>query len=377
MGNRGSYLCKVLQALDGVEVVLATDVNPVLARSFMKLNSLEVPIAASKEELLKEPSISAVVVATPDDCHLADACDAMKAGKAVFCEKPMATTIADCDSMLQVQKGTTSALHIGFNLRFHPMYSALKEIVGGGEIGRVTSVWVRHFVGRGGNYYFQDWHALKSKVTSLLLQKATHDFDLIHYISGSYTKRLTAIGNRSYYGGDKANDLTCPKCEERSDCVESSLDPQNPRNSCAFRSEVDIEDNEMVMMELDGGILANYAQCHFTPDYHRSYVFIGTKGRVESFEPQQRRGSYQSENRIEMLRRDGSPCRTYRFNSETAEGGHGGADPRMLAAWVKTLSRPSYDPANPIAGRQSVAVGCLAADSLRSDNGWRVVPALV
>lgn len=121
--------------------------------------------------------------------------------------------------------------------------------------------------------------------------------------------------------------------------------------------------------------LAGGVPLEFTPDYHRSYVFIGTQGRMESFEPLHRRGDYQREYRREVLFRDRRPTRTLRFQ-HGVEGGHGGADPRMVIDWLRSLQRGTPDPVNPIAGRQSVAVGCLAAQSLREDNARKTLPPL-
>ena len=96
--------------------------------------------------------------------------------------------------------------------------------------------------------------------------------------------RTAAFGSLDFFGGDKPNDLTCPECDERETCTEAMSGGR--RVQCAFRQEVDVEDNQVMIMELEGGIKASYLQCHFTPDYHRNYTFIGTEGRVENSEPE-------------------------------------------------------------------------------------------
>ncbi|MDD5704766.1 MAG: Gfo/Idh/MocA family oxidoreductase [Kiritimatiellae bacterium] len=376
VGNRGACLARNVLDSGLATVVGGMDAFPEQARKFMQYHKLDFPLSTSRDALLADRLLDGVIVATPDDCHAADACAALRAGKAVFCEKPMAISIEDCDAMLRTQSETGGALRIGFNLRFHPMIRAMREIVQAGELGRLTAVWVRHFVGHGGNFYFQDWHSLKERANSLLLQKATHDFDVIHFVSGRFTRRVVALGGRAYYGGDRPNDLTCPACDERFTCPEAMLDSDNYRRQCAFRKEIDIEDNEMVMMEMEDGILANYSQCQFTPDYHRSYVFIGTQGRLETFMTQHRRGGWQREDRLEVLYRDLRPAKTYHFPAVNAAEGHGGADPLMVRDWLRCVQTGETDRDNPIAGRQSVAVGCLAARSLRGGNAWEKLPRL-
>ncbi len=56
----------------------------------------------------------------------------------------------------------------------------LRRVIQEGRIGEVKAViWCRHFVGNGGDYYFKDWHADRSRTTGLLLQKAAHDIDVM------------------------------------------------------------------------------------------------------------------------------------------------------------------------------------------------------
>jgi predicted dehydrogenase len=49
---------------------------------------------------------------------------------------------------------------------------------------------------------------------TLLLQKGSHDIDMIHWLTGQYTKRVAAFGSLDFFGGDKPNDLTCDVCDE-------------------------------------------------------------------------------------------------------------------------------------------------------------------
>jgi len=370
-GQRGVALADEVEKSGRGRIVAAYDLNPPFAMKALKSRNLTINLV-ERERLLNDTSLDGVIVATPDNCHRQDACDFLRSGKPVFCEKPLAIKIADCDAILGAQSESGKKLQIGFNLRFHPLYEKMREIAAAGKLGRITTVWVRHFVGMGGDYYFHDWHSVREKSTSLLLQKATHDFDVIHFVTGAYTRRLVALGNRAYYGGDRDNQLTCPTCPDAADCPEANRDPTNPRVQCAFRKEIDVEDNEMVLLELENGILANYSQCHFTPDYHRNYVFIGTQGRMESFEPMRRTTGWQEDCRIEILLRNSRERET--ISLHTTQGGHDGADRRMVEKWLTAIQDNSFDLENPIAGRQSVAVGCLAAESLRNGNHWMVLP---
>ena len=314
-------------------------------------------------ELLAREDIDAVAITSPDFTHEEYAIAALEAGKDVFCEKPMAITTDGCDRMLEAWKKSGKKFMIGHNMRYMKIFRTMKEIADSGVIGEIKAVWVRHFVGHGGDWYFHDWHALRKKSTGLLLQKACHDIDMIHWISGVYTKRVSAFGSLDFYGGDKQDELVCSSCNEKDTCTEAQFDT---RQQCAFRKEIDVEDNTVVIMELENGIKASYQQCHFTPDYFRNYTFIGTEGRMENLD---------DDSKIIVLTRSRSKewknyaNRTYEI--KPAEGGHGGADPVICEDFVDMLISGKIPLAIPEAGRMSVAAGCAATESLR--NGGKVV----
>ncbi|MBN1673085.1 MAG: Gfo/Idh/MocA family oxidoreductase [Kiritimatiellae bacterium] len=323
-------------------------------------------VTTDHRELLARKDIDAIAVTSPDWTHEQYVCDAFEAGKHVFTEKPMAITVEGCDRMLRAWLNSGRKFMVGFNMRYMNIFRVMKDVVDSGEIGEVKVVWVRHFVGHGGEWYYHDWHAASKYSTGLLLQKASHDIDMIHWITGQYGVRVAASGGLDYYGGDAPNDLRCPACEKKDTCVEFqdvARAAENKRNLCVYRQEVDVEDNSVLMMELDGGIKATYMQCHFTPDYCRNYTFIGTEGRLENLDDNRRvivRLRDRSNRWKNLAHRD--------VEVKPAKGGHGGADPLVCTDFIDMLLNDTRPVATPLAGRMSVAVGVTATQSIR--NGW-------
>jgi predicted dehydrogenase len=319
--------------------------------------------------MLARKDVEAVAVTSPDFTHEEYATAALEAGKHVFCEKPLAITTAGCDRILSAWKKSGKRLMVGFNMRYMNIYRTMKEIADSGVLGEIKAVWVRHFVGEGGNFYFHDWHAKRANTTSLLLQKGSHDIDMIHWITGRYTRRVAGIGGLDYFGGDMPNDLTCPNCERKHTCPDVQP-PANRRQQCCFRKEVDVEDNNLILMDMDGGIKATYLQCHFTPEYQRSYVFIGTFGRMESFD---------LENKVVVRTRRSMTARDYAdrtYSVKEAVGSHGGADPVICEDFLDMVIDGKKPIATPVAGRMSVAVGCAGAESIRKGGAPVDVPPL-
>jgi myo-inositol 2-dehydrogenase / D-chiro-inositol 1-dehydrogenase len=92
--------------------------------------------------ILEEPEIDAVVICTPTDLHAELIERAAKAGKAVFCEKPVDLDARRIRQCLEVVAGAGSTLMIGFNRRFDPSFSALRKRLAAGEIGAVEIVTI-------------------------------------------------------------------------------------------------------------------------------------------------------------------------------------------------------------------------------------------
>lgn len=353
---------------DGRSVLVGgADVNP----DFLARFAADVPEAQVTDDyrrLLDRDDVDAIGVFSPDFLHEEHAVAALQAGKHVFCEKPLAITTAGCDRILDAWRASGRKLMVGFNMRYMNLFRVMKEVVDSGVLGELKAVWVRHFVGYGGHFYYHDWHATRAGTTSLLLQKGSHDIDMIHWLTGQHTVAAVAMGQLDVYGGDYPDDLTCPVCDERDTCPDYQR-PWPGHERCAYRREIDVEDNNQVLLRLNGGILASYLQCHFTPDYHRNYVLIGTEGRLENSEPE---GKVWLKTRSRFGWKSLAD-RTYEV--KPAEGGHGGADPVIARDFLDMVlnDKPPLAPA--IAGRHSVAAGCAAAESLRGGSQLVPVPA--
>lgn len=358
-----SGIAKYWHKPDGDSIVVAAcDIIEERVEKFKNEINPDMFVTTDYKELLKREDVDAVAILTPDNLHEEHAVASLEAGKHVYCEKPLAITVEGCDRIIETAKRTGKHLMVGFNMRYMSMYQTMKNIVDSGIIGDIKAVWVRHFVGYGGYFYYHDWHGLSKNTTGLLLQKGSHDLDIIHWITGRYAKKVSAFGSLDFYGGDKPNTLTCPECDLKDTCTEYS---PHTLIECAFRKEIDVEDNNVVIMELEGGIKASYLQCHFTPDYHRNYVFIGTKGRMENNELE---GKVYVKTRKSNSWHELSDI-TYDIKKE--QGSHGGADPKITKAFVDLVLYGKKPLTTPMAGRMSVAVGCAATESIRS--GGKVV----
>lgn len=318
-------------------------------------------------QLLDDNRIDAVIVATPDDTHEAIACDALKAGKPVYVEKPLGITVEQCDAILRTAYATGTPLYVGHNMRHMGVVRLMRDIIARGDIGEPKTVWVRHFVGYGGDYYFKDWHADRRRTTGLLLQKAAHDIDIVHWLAGSYTHRVNALGGLLLYGDLPRRPPGTPRPEGW--LREYEWPPTARRD---LHHVVDVEDVSVMNLQLGNGVVAAYQQCHFTPDYWRNYTVIGTEGRLENFGD-----------------RPGGTVRVwntgptgYRGDGDLAHrvpdaiGSHAGADASIIDEFCRFVRDGGPTETSPVAARMSVAACVMATRSLREGGAPYNVPPL-
>ncbi|NOY75166.1 MAG: hypothetical protein GXP32_05170 [Kiritimatiellaeota bacterium] len=173
------------------------------------------------------------------------------------------------------------------------------------------------------------------------------------------------MGALSVYGGGKANDLTCDKCDEKTLCNDYSERSDAPgKLMCCFRKEVDVEDQSMLLMSTPNGVLGSYMQCHFSPDSWRNYTIIGEKGRIESNADESVTLFTQKKN--QTRRNSGFPYSWARYEVGSTETGHGGADPQMCEAFLDYLVDGIPPRATSHDGLMAVSTGVGGTESLRN-----------
>ena len=310
-------------------------------------------------DLIKDPNVEAVFIMVRDHYHKEMAVAALEAGKAVYLEKPMAITLEECDQILETAFRTKSKLFVGHNMRYMQFVLKMKEIIDSGIIGDIQSVWVRHFVSYG-SCYFHHWCAEQKNCTGLLLQKGAHDIDVIHWLTGSYTKRVAAMGRLSVY--NEAPDKLKPgekpdrRAAFRPDCWP-------PKEVKGLNPAMDVEDHNMLMMQLANGIQATYMHCMYAPDSERNYTFIGTKGRIENI------GDLDYENGVEIhvwTQRGSRKKPDIIYNLKAEAGGHGGSDVKIVPAFVDFVLDGKKPEVSPIDARNAVAAGYFGHKSMRN-----------
>jgi len=189
LGRMGYLYAGTIAHIPGAVLYAAADPNEQpRARVAAEYN---VPhLFAEPHELLVLPELDAVVIATPTSTHKELVIAAAEAGKAVFCEKPIALTIPDAHAALTAVERAGVPLQVGFMRRFDAAYARAKEIIQSGQIGRPVTF---KSIGRDPfcpNPQFAD----PAKSGGLIIDMAVHDFDLARWFMQSEVARVSSEG---------------------------------------------------------------------------------------------------------------------------------------------------------------------------------------
>ena len=214
---------------------------------------------ASYEELLADPEIEAVSVCAANHAHAEISIAALKAGKHVLCEKPMAVTLAECEAMVAAAEEAGKYLMIGQNQRLAKAHAKAKELIKQGAIGKVLTF--RTIFGHGGpetwsidpgsNVWFFD----KTKAAmGAMADLGIHKTDMIQYVLGSKIVKTQAV-------------LT-------------TLDKRD-----ATGSLIGVDDNAICIYQMENGVIGTMtASWTYDAAEDNTTVIYGTKGELRLYD---------------------------------------------------------------------------------------------
>lgn len=168
------HLRQLLSGIEGATVAAIYDINEQACAELAKVYGLRQ--TQSAQELIALPEVDAVLIASWDGTHaeLTQACIAVD--KPVFCEKPLATTLADCTAVMEAEKRTGKKLvQVGFMRRFDPDYRRMKEILWSGDLGAPL---MAHCISR--TPRIAPSHTTPMHITNI----AIHEIDVFRWLLG-------------------------------------------------------------------------------------------------------------------------------------------------------------------------------------------------
>jgi len=180
---------------DLVEVVAFCDIIPERAKTGAeRYGAPGAKVFTDYRELLEMKDLDAVSICTPNNLHAPMTIDALKAGKHVLCEKPMAITSEEADAMVKTAKETGLKLSVGYQSRYSDDAQLLKSMISEGELGKIYYAEALALRRRG----VPTWGVFLSKEKQgggPLIDIGTHSLDLTLWLMGDYSNPVEVLGS--------------------------------------------------------------------------------------------------------------------------------------------------------------------------------------
>lgn len=364
LGGRGVYFAgKVFSKYPDCKVVGLHDLYQ--SKIDAARNVLgSIPGTTSIDEFLLMPGLDAVIICSPDHAHAENCLKVLASKKHVYLEKPMAQTIEDCDKMIDAWVGSGVVFMVGLELRYSSLMEDMKKIIQSGEIGEIKVGTVIDNVSVGGDYYYHGNRRRKEYIKSLILEKGTHSLDLANWLINSPPKKVYCSGGLDVFGGNEPNDKRCRDCKRGEEChyfvdykgFQMDYDTIiQPTDLCVYAKECDVHDNSLVIVDYYNGARICYMECHFTPEYSREFMFVGTKGKIHGFY------NNEQEFKITVLKRHTKQTDIY--IPEKRSGGHGGGDEGIAREFLDRIKFGKPTMSGVLGARDSAAIAIASAES--------------
>jgi predicted dehydrogenase len=140
LGYWGPNLARNFAALPGVELRWGCDARPAV-RERIALRHPGTQFTGELDDVLADPAVDAIILATPVPTHADLAVRVLEAGKHCYVEKPLALTVADAERAVAAARAAGRILMVGHLLQYHPGVNKLKEIADSGELGEIHYIY--------------------------------------------------------------------------------------------------------------------------------------------------------------------------------------------------------------------------------------------
>lgn len=188
-GYIGGVHASILARDERVQVAAVYDLDHQCAQRLARAH--EALVTADPNEVIDR--CDAVYITTPNTQHVSLTLAALDAGKHVFCEKPLATSITDAESVFNKAKGLQSVFQVGHNRRFAPVYATLKQLLVEKHVPHSAHVKMNR-----GELLNPVWTGDPTITGGFLYETPIHMFDMMRFLFGE-VESLHAIGSKHEY----------------------------------------------------------------------------------------------------------------------------------------------------------------------------------
>ncbi|HXK04878.1 MAG TPA: Gfo/Idh/MocA family oxidoreductase [Verrucomicrobiae bacterium] len=205
VGNRGSFLLQGVLHQPNAKVIALCDIKPDRLDKAATAAARDNPAtSADWRRIIENKDVDAVFIATPPNLHSEMAIAALKAGKNVYCEKPIGINPAQVRALLDAAKGSGKVFVAGQQLRSMKQFGETVAKIHQGAIGEVIMVKAQRHApadldhdGTSGDWYFD-----VTKSGGYLIEQSVHNLDLCNWVIGAHPTRACGFGAIVFYKND-------------------------------------------------------------------------------------------------------------------------------------------------------------------------------
>ncbi len=253
-------------------------------------------------DLIDDPAVDLVVITSITDSHRQFALSALKSGKKVYCDKPLAHTAEDAVSIVETETKTNNPLIMGFTRRYEASWLKAFELLKEGTIGDLVMLQVRNIIPY--HRYLTAWWRRREWSGGALNDKGSHIFDVFNWFSEGRAVSVQGVGGRSVIQPDPQAPKRCSQCNR--DCpyrrrLAETFKPaaedmqmhtgtswlqENEEkfmdDVCVYTPGSDLYHNGSIQFLYDNGVIASYFYSIFGPeaDNQETLELVGSKGRL-------------------------------------------------------------------------------------------------
>jgi predicted dehydrogenase len=310
--------------------------------------------------LLGSKAADAVVIASPDREHHAQVLAALSSGYHVLAEKPMAHTLEACFDLVAAAARSEGSLHIGHVLRFTPFFQTLHQVIASGRLGDIVTVEHRENVvawHMAHSYVRGNW-SQRETAPPMIVAKATHDFDILHWNLGSPARTISSVGNLFEFRPERAPAQATERCTDPcpvDDCpydarrvylnpalpgwpvhvITDDLSPEGrlralktgPYGRCAYKCGSDVVDHQVANLAFESGASASLTVHGHSHEEGRTMRYDGTRATL--------RGRFGR--RQELTIHSHVTAEVEEVSIPSAASGHGGGDAGIIEAFLDSI----------------------------------------
>ncbi|MFP4012174.1 MAG: Gfo/Idh/MocA family protein [Spirochaetaceae bacterium] len=254
-GERGVYVLglRAVELFEETNIVIRVlcDTNEDRARegkAFLEARyraagtEVTIDVETDYRRAVSRSDIETVFVTTYTSEHRGPTEAALAAGKQVYLDKPMATTMEDAAAIIEAERDAGRSLIMGFTRRYERTWRTAVELLRAGDIGDLQMVLLRSVIPYA--RYLQRWHRFRDRSGGALNDKVSHYYDALNWIADSPPHVLSALGGRSgVFSPDPTAPRRCRDCDR--ECPFRALPgPGHPELGIVYRLDPDYRKQE-------------------------------------------------------------------------------------------------------------------------------------